>query len=218
MPLARAGFGRRAQTRPASPLLPGGIKSRCGGGPSSVVQGSGNWVVESPWLAQALRRCHHFFRSSPRCDCGGLLKTRSAGRLKDWTRGWSGLAAILGVHRTRRTFPGVGEGSSTKDGLPKARAASRGLPAWISAAPRRKRLTTTSAVSSSKAIHRTMGRDTRGKTRAGRLFYPRPEAKGKTGRPYQDRPWLWSAGRFPGPLPGDRTRTVTWAATASVLG
>ena len=61
------------------------------------------------------------------------------------------------VNRAIRSFPGVGEGR-TRMADPSVRsAASTGRLCRISAAPRRSRLTTASAVSSSNAIHRTMG-------------------------------------------------------------
>src|SRR5215470_11126564 len=65
--------------------------------------------------------------------------------------------ALYFVKRATRSFPGVDEGRTITEGPWARNAASTGVSCWISAAPRRSRLTTASAVSSSKAIQRTIG-------------------------------------------------------------
>lgn len=61
------------------------------------------------------------------------------------------------LNRATSSLPGVGDGITRTADPSVRRAASTGTLCWISAAPRRSRLTTASAVSSSNAIHRTMG-------------------------------------------------------------
>ena len=78
--------------------------------------------------------------------------------LRKPARGSADVGATLRcVKRAINNLPGVDEGSTITEGCSVWRAASTGLLFWISAAPRRNRLTTASAVSSSKAIQRTMG-------------------------------------------------------------
>lgn len=102
----------------------------------------------------ALRRRHHFrgWACAGGCTGGFRSEAISIGRA-----GFSGVrrgSEAFGVQRATNTLPGTLEGKMIRLGWPRSRAASSGSPSRISAAPRRNRLITASAVSSSKAIHR----------------------------------------------------------------